>query len=53
MTNCLTNDGVIMFAKEFPGKKANRFIEWFTYSEETIEVGTVNPSSRISRATRL
>jgi cell filamentation protein len=37
MTDCLTNDGVIMLAKEFPGKKANRFIEWFTYSSETID----------------
>jgi cell filamentation protein len=37
MTDCLTNDGVIMLAKEFPGKKANRFIEWFTYSDETID----------------
>jgi cell filamentation protein len=36
-TDCLTNDGVIMLAKEFPGKKANRFIEWFTYSDETID----------------
>jgi hypothetical protein len=37
MTDCLTNDGVIALAKEFPGKKANRFIEWFTYSDETID----------------
>jgi cell filamentation protein len=37
MTDCLTNDGVVMLAKEFPGKKANRFIEWFTYSDETID----------------
>jgi cell filamentation protein len=37
MTDCLTNDGVITLAKEFPGKKANRFIEWFTYSDETID----------------
>jgi cell filamentation protein len=37
VTDCLTNDGVIMLAKEFPGKKANRFIEWFTYSDETID----------------
>jgi cell filamentation protein len=37
MTDCLTNDGVIALAKEFPGKKANRFIEWFTYSEDTID----------------
>jgi cell filamentation protein len=26
-----------MLAKEFPGKKANRFIEWFTYSDDTID----------------
>jgi cell filamentation protein len=37
MTDCLTYGGVIMLAKEFPGKKANRFIEWFTYSDETID----------------
>jgi cell filamentation protein len=37
MTDCLTNDGVIMLAKEFPGKKANRFIEWVTYSDKTID----------------
>jgi cell filamentation protein len=37
LTDCLTNDGVIALAKEFPGKKANRFIEWFTYSDETID----------------
>jgi cell filamentation protein len=37
MTDCLTNDGVIMLAKEFPGKKANRFIEWFTYSDDTLD----------------
>ena len=36
-TDCLTNDGVITLAKEFPGKKANRFIEWFTYNDETID----------------
>jgi len=36
-TDCLTNDGVIALAKEFPGKKANRFIEWFTYSDDTID----------------
>ncbi|MDR1067993.1 MAG: Fic family protein [Clostridiales Family XIII bacterium] len=37
MTDCLANDGVIALAKEFPGKKANRFIEWFTYSDDTID----------------
>jgi cell filamentation protein len=29
--------GIIALGKEFPGKKANRFIEWFTYSDETID----------------
>jgi cell filamentation protein len=37
LTDCLDNDGVILLAKEFPGKKANRFIEWFTYSDDTID----------------
>jgi len=37
LTDCLDNDGIIVLAKEFPGKKANRFIEWFTYSDETID----------------
>jgi len=36
-SDCLDNDGVFFLAKEFPGKKANRFIEWFTYSDETID----------------
>ena len=29
--------GVIALGKEFPSKKANRFIEWFTYSDESID----------------
>ena len=37
MTDCLTNEGVITLVKEFPGKKANRFIDWFTYSDDTID----------------
>ena len=37
LTDCLDNDGVIFLAKKFPGKKANRFIEWFTYSDETLD----------------
>jgi len=27
-TDCLTNSGVIALAKEFPGKKANRFMKY-------------------------
>ncbi|HOY39852.1 MAG TPA: Fic family protein, partial [Bacteroidales bacterium] len=28
---------IIALGKQFPGKKANRFIEWFTYSDESID----------------
>ena len=37
LTNVLDDKGIVALAKEFPGKKANRFIEWFTYSDETID----------------
>ena len=33
----LNYNGIITLGKEFPGKKANRFIEWFTFSEESID----------------
>lgn len=29
--------GIIALGKEFPSKKANRFMEWFTYSDESID----------------
>lgn len=35
--NVLDYAGIIELAKNFPSKKANRFIEWFTYSDETID----------------
>ncbi|MDR2972497.1 MAG: Fic family protein [Bacteroidales bacterium] len=37
LTDSLDDKGIITLAKEFPGKKANKFIEWFTYSPETID----------------
>jgi len=37
LTDMLDYDGIIAFGKEFPGKKANRFIEWFTYGDESID----------------
>mgnify|MGYP001021129418 FL=1 len=37
LTDTFDYEGVIALAKVFPSKKANRFIEWFTYSEETID----------------
>jgi cell filamentation protein len=36
-TDCLDNGGIKELAKNFPGKTANKFIEWFTYSPETID----------------
>lgn len=36
-TDTLDYNGIILLAKNFPSKKANRFIEWFTYSDETID----------------
>lgn len=37
-TDTFDYDGIIGLAKNFPSKQANRFIEWFTYSDETIDV---------------
>jgi cell filamentation protein len=37
LADMLDYQGIIALGKEFPGKKANRFIEWFTYSDESID----------------
>lgn len=37
LTDLLDYNGIIALGKEFPGKKANRFIEWFTFSDESID----------------
>jgi cell filamentation protein len=37
LTDLLDYTGIIALGKEFPGKKANRFLEWFTYSDESID----------------
>jgi cell filamentation protein len=31
LSDMLDYNGIISLGKQFPGKKANRFIEWFTY----------------------
>ena len=36
LTNVMNDDQIISLAKEFPSKQANRFIEWFAISDETI-----------------
>jgi cell filamentation protein len=33
----LDYNGIITLGKEFPAKKANRFIEWFSYSDKSID----------------
>ena len=37
LADMLDYNGIIALGKEFPSKKANRFIEWFTYSNESID----------------
>jgi cell filamentation protein len=37
LTDMLDYKGIIALGKIFPGTKANRFIEWFTYSSESID----------------
>jgi cell filamentation protein len=37
ISDMLDYKGIIALGKEFPGKKANRFLEWFTYSDESID----------------
>lgn len=36
-TDVLDYNGIIALGKQFPGTKANRFIEWFTYSDESVD----------------
>jgi len=37
LTDMLDYAGIIALGKEFPSKKANRFFEWFTYTDESID----------------
>ncbi len=37
LADLLDYNGIIALGKEFPSKKANRFIEWFTFSAESID----------------
>ena len=36
-TDCLDSEGVIALAKSFPGTKAAPFLDWFLYSDNTID----------------
>lgn len=37
LSDMLDYNGIIALGKVFPSKKANRFLEWFTYSDESID----------------
>jgi len=37
LTDCLDDGGIKELARTFPAKKANKFIDWFTYSPDTID----------------
>lgn len=37
LTDVLDNDGVIRLAQSMPNTKSAQFIQWFTYSDETID----------------
>ena len=37
LADMLDYEGIILLWKTFPWTKANRFIEWFTHSDESID----------------
>ena len=37
LANVLDVEGIIALAKEFPSKKANSFLDWFTYSDNSLD----------------
>jgi len=37
LSDMLDYKGIIALGKQFPGLKANRFIEWFTFNDESID----------------
>lgn len=37
MTDMLDYEGIIALGKQFPSKTANKFIDWFTYSPDSID----------------
>ena len=36
-TDCLDSNGIVQLAKNFPNNKATRFLDWFLYSDNTID----------------
>lgn len=37
LTDCFDSEGVVALAKKFPGTKAIAFLDWFLYSDNTID----------------
>ncbi|MDR3339102.1 MAG: cell filamentation protein Fic, partial [Candidatus Symbiothrix sp.] len=37
LSDAIDNNGVVELAKEFPSKTANKFLNWFTYSDNSID----------------
>jgi cell filamentation protein len=37
LTDALDSDGIISLAKHFPNNRAMKFLDWFLYSEDTID----------------
>ncbi|GHT21204.1 hypothetical protein AGMMS4957_09650 [Bacteroidia bacterium] len=37
LTDTLDSEGITLLAKQFPGNKAMKFLDWFTYSDNTID----------------
>lgn len=37
LSDVLDSDGVTLLAKSFPNTRASKFLDWFTYSESTID----------------
>ena len=37
MTDCMDSAGIIELAKNFPNNKATKFLDWFLYSDSTID----------------
>ncbi|MGL4484768.1 MAG: protein adenylyltransferase Fic [Anaerovoracaceae bacterium] len=53
LSDCFDYEGIILLGKNFPSKKANRFIEWFTFSDETIDGKSKNKAYELFNSSLL
>lgn len=37
LTDCLLQEDIVLLVENVPSKKSKKFIEWFTYSDETVD----------------